>query len=252
MCTVSWAHGADGYDLFFNRDELHTRAPELPPIARELAGVDTLGPRDGDHGGTWLLANEYGLTICLLNDYEPAWRRVPTPRVSRGHLVLACAAARSHADVIAALQAQPLSRTLPFCLMALSLHEGPLLLGWQGAQLTRRRDGDGIPLLTSSSYAPEVVLPARMGRFWSFVRSVEDVRAENLSAYHQQHDTSAGANSVLMRRSDACTRSTTHVRLDREGVWMRYVDVQWAQHGPMFGAPTVRTLPRRSAAVRAA
>ncbi len=74
MCTVSWRAARDGYDLFFNRDELHTRAPELPPALSERDGVRFLAPRDGDHGGTWLAVNEHGLTVCLLNDYANPWR----------------------------------------------------------------------------------------------------------------------------------------------------------------------------------
>src|SRR3954463_10191523 len=100
MCTVSWNVGHGGYDLFFNCDELNTRAPEVAPVVFRRSGVQFVAPTDGDHHGTWLLANEFGLTIRLLNDYAHAWRPSNAgARYSRGHVVLVCAAARDHADV---------------------------------------------------------------------------------------------------------------------------------------------------------
>jgi len=61
MCTVSGSVAREGYDLWFNRDELNTRAPEQAPAVASCDGVAFLGPRDGDHGGTWMVASELGL-----------------------------------------------------------------------------------------------------------------------------------------------------------------------------------------------
>ena len=88
MCTVSWRVSREGYDLFFNRDELNTRAPEVAPAIGQSEGVAFLAPRDGTSGGTWLLANDRGLTLGLLNDYGASWRpAAAVVRVSRGQIV---------------------------------------------------------------------------------------------------------------------------------------------------------------------
>src|SRR5260221_11105891 len=67
MCTVSWLHEDDGYHLLCNRDEKLSRAPALPPRIQERNGVRYVAPIDGNFGGAWIGANEFGVSICLLN-----------------------------------------------------------------------------------------------------------------------------------------------------------------------------------------
>ena len=52
MCTVSWLHTPNGYQLLCNRDERHTRKPGLGPMIRNPAGVRVIAPVDGDLGGS--------------------------------------------------------------------------------------------------------------------------------------------------------------------------------------------------------
>src|SRR5215470_2366098 len=70
MCTVSWIAEENGYQLFSNRDERHTRKPALPPAVREQRGIRFVTPIDGDHGGSWIGVNQFGLSLCLLNRYQ--------------------------------------------------------------------------------------------------------------------------------------------------------------------------------------
>ncbi|MEO6244570.1 MAG: NRDE family protein [Opitutaceae bacterium] len=248
MCTVSWRRGSEGdHDLFFNRDELNTRAPELPPAGDHAAGVAWLAPRDGDRGGTWLLVNEFGLTVCLLNDYGNPWRpaTVAVP-FSRGHVVLACAAATRLAEVAEAVNAQPLRRCAPFQLVALSPDEGLVLLQWGGGDGLKRTQTAVVPPLSSSSYATDAVIAARVQRFGQFVRNPASTAASELSAYHRHHDSAAGAESVLMRRPDAATRSICHVRVDQSRVRLDYSAVRWSAAGAMIAEPISFVLTRRA------
>lgn len=249
MCTVSWTAARGGYDLLFNRDELNTRAPELPPAPGVHDGVAALAPRDGDHGGTWLLANEFGLTVALLNDYAAPWRPpAAAPRFSRGHLVFACAAAAGHADVVAAVSRQPLERTPAFHLLALSPAEGAQVLHWDGADLARRVPPPELPLLTSSSFETAAVIARRTWRFGTAVRTPAAPEVRELTAYHRHYDRGEGAPSVLMRRPDASTRSLAHVTVHEGRVDLRYEPVRWALHGPVLLRPTVLSLPLRTPA----
>ncbi len=252
MCTVSWTVAPRGYDVFFNRDELNTRAAETPPAPGRRDGVAFVAPRDGAHGGTWLLANEFGLTVCLLNDYGAAWRPAAgQPRFSRGHVVLACATAASHAEVVAAVQAQPLAATPAFQLVALSTDEGAMILHWQGAELVRRQSSLCVPPLSSSSFATEEVIAQRTRRFASCVRSSRNPASSELAAYHRQHALTDGAHSVLMRRGDAATRSIIHVAAAERTVRLDYDPVRWSRTGPVWLAPTRLMLSRRRAALAA-
>ncbi len=246
MCTVSWTGERGGYDLFFNRDELNTRAPETPPASAWQDGVNFVAPRDGDHGGTWLLANEFGLTICLLNDYGCPWRpSTAVARFSRGHVVLACAAATDHASVLAAVNRQALSRTAAFHLVVMSSAEGPLVLHWDGAALAHRARAECVPPLSSSSFETGAVIARRIARFGDMVGSPREPAVDELAAYHRQHERGSGAYSVLMRRPDAATRSITHVSVRGGSVALRYEPVRWALQGPVALALTRVSLPLR-------
>ncbi len=246
MCTVSWSASSHGYDLLFNRDELHTRAPELAPEAAVHAGVTFLAPRDGAHGGTWLLVNDHGLTICLLNDYGASWQPArESTRFSRGHIVLAGAEAATHAHLIEIINFQPLARTPAFQLLALSAEEGAIVLRWAGGTLTQLAAG---PPLSSSSYATAAVIATRTRRFHDLVPSGSSPEFGDLLAYHRQQDNTDGAYSVLMCRPDAATRSITHVTVHSGSVTMRYEAVRWARQSAVFLEPVVRMLPRRTRA----
>src|SRR3982751_1081178 len=81
MCTVSWIRTREGYQLLCNRDERHTRRPAQAPTVREDQGVQFIAPIDGDEGGSWIGVNQFGLTLCLLNRYDP--QLVPADREGR-------------------------------------------------------------------------------------------------------------------------------------------------------------------------
>jgi hypothetical protein len=248
MCTVSWSASRGGYDLFFNRDELNTRSPETPPASAQQDGVNFVTPRDRDHGGTWLLANEFGLTISLLNDYGNAWLPAAAePRFSRGHVVFACAAATGHASVIGVVNRQPLRRTPAFHLVVLSPEEGPLVLHWNGTTLARRFRSAHLPLLSSSSYETAGVIARRTARFGAMVRSPREPAIEELAAFHRQHERDCGADSVLMRRPDAATRSIIHVSVRDGGIGLRYTPVRWVVQGPVEQESVQVNLPLRRA-----
>ena len=121
MCTVTWIQDGDGYSLYFNRDELRTRQPSLPPRSHQEKGVRFLSPTDGDAGGTWIAVNEYGLSLGLLNDYSS---RVPQPAdhyTSRGQLVRDLAQARDLGALSRLWLEVDHERFRPFQLLALDV-----------------------------------------------------------------------------------------------------------------------------------
>lgn len=242
MCTVSWSIRSEGYDLFFNRDELDTRAPELAPRLAQHEGINFIAPRDGDRDGSWLLANEFGLTVCLLNDYSNRWRPDTRGlRLSRGHIVLTTAGAKNIDDVLAAVRGQPLSCVPPFHLFAIST-ERRLLLHWNGSTLERLTENAVTPPLTSSSYSTPNVIATRLGSYRSFVHVATQPLPEELFAFHRQYDSDAGAYSVLMSRSDAATRSICHVSVGDQRVTVKYQPVISSARGPEIAAPVELTI----------
>ena len=131
MCTVTWHFTSAGYQLFFNRDELRTRATAQPPTLAVRGTVRYLAPTDVAAGGTWLAVNELGTTVGLLNSHPPAPGRAHEV-VSRGHLVRKLASLGHAAQLGDELAAVDLQRLEPFTLFALSPSETPLILQWDG------------------------------------------------------------------------------------------------------------------------
>ena len=69
---------------FANRDEKRTRGEALARRIRECGGVRYVAPIDADFGGTWIAANEFGVSVCLLNGDAGT---APFPQRSRGLLL---------------------------------------------------------------------------------------------------------------------------------------------------------------------
>lgn len=77
MCTITWLTRDNGYELFFNRDELRSRQRAAPPQLHQDSKIRYLAPIDSDAGGTWISANQFGLSLCLLNNYGAAAPQLP-------------------------------------------------------------------------------------------------------------------------------------------------------------------------------
>lgn len=243
MCTVTWQTAPGGYDLFFNRDERHTRAAETEPHFGWAGDVAFLAPRDGDRGGTWLLVNDRGLTVGLLNDYACPWAPpAGTPRLSRGQVVLACAGATNLRDVAAAARRSPLETVPAFTLFAVAADGTAAIWRWRGARLVRARAADERTrgMLTSSSFATAEICTGRRRRFTAHVGNAPAVAAGTLREFHRRHDAARGAESVLMRRPDAATRSISHIAVRAGVATFEYAAVAWPAGG---AAPELH--PRR-------
>jgi hypothetical protein len=231
MCTASWRARDDGYDLFFNRDELLRRRPALPPALHERAGVRFIAPRDGDAGGSWIAANAFGVTLFLLNGFAGDDRAEPAGGfASRGSLVVDLADARSADDAGARLGSCRLERFRSFWLAALDPGGAGLLGRWAGGTLACEPLSPAALPLTSSSFDTDEVRRTRQARFAARVGPAAAI-ADHL-AYHASHDPAAGPYSVCMHRPDAQTVSFSWVVVDRERVSFRY-----APHAPHEGLP---------------
>ncbi|GAB5559383.1 MAG: hypothetical protein SynsKO_10300 [Synoicihabitans sp.] len=242
MCTLSWIKDEAGYALWFNRDELNSRAFEVPPTVREtVQGVAWLAPEDPDSGGTWLMVNAHGLTTALLNRYGSDLAAPPTmSRATRGRLVPLTAPCRTADEAIESVRRERLENTLPFHLVAIDAHGGVAELRWDGFARHLARGMDVRPPITSSSVRTAEVLRQRKSLFPAQPTS------QSLRAFHHEHDPAEGAISVNMCRPDACTRSICHVRVDSAWVSLDYEPQGWLV-APM-GSRSLQRLTRLQSA----
>ncbi|RFC46541.1 MAG: Transport and Golgi organization 2 [Verrucomicrobia bacterium] len=229
MCTLTWWNGPGRYDVFFNRDELCSRGRAEPPLLQCLDGVRFLAPVDRPSGGTWLLANEAGVTLAILNLYEKELPEIPGAAFrSRGLLLRGLADCESLEEVAGRLGRNSVSLCNAFTLLGFDQGGPEGFRVWRWTHDRERLSGpelDPTMPICSSSFAAEQVIAARRRAFQAIVPP-DRTDPERLLAFH--HDDNRGqpsAETVLMRRTDARTLSISRVRVAPERVCFEYEEV---------------------------
>jgi len=252
MCTLTWwIESSERYEVFFNRDEKKDRPVAAPPSEGHVDGVAYLAPTDPGAGGTWIVANEYGVVFALLNGYdiepgeEPAggWR-------SRGLLVRDLASITSGEECRERIGQVDGRAYPPFRLAGFfPSQESVEVFGWLGdCSRAVSRIPPEMPMC-SSSFATAEVLDARKRAFHRVVEPLEGAAAgegEDRCGAHWRfhHDASGGADAytVRMNRPDAQTWSVSRITITREQIAFLYE----AESPGLTGAPGVSrsVLPR--------
>lgn len=222
MCTVTWLHRGNSYRLFCNRDELRTRRPALPPRLHQQEDGRFLAPIDGEADGTWIAANEHGLTLCLLNDYRSPVTHRDQGFTSRGLLVFSMATSSGLGAVVETWKSLTLDAYRPFTLLVLAPSEPPCTLHWNGEEAVTRRSSLRPPL-SSSSFDDRRAEAVRRQLFASQLPADEEATTgEQLLAFHRGHLPERGPFSVCMHRPDASTVSFSLVEVRPESVSFAY------------------------------
>lgn len=222
MCTVSWLRGPGYYELLFNRDESRERGPESPPRIESADDVHWIAPMDADAGGTWISANDRGLTIGILNAYHASLGEARDDWESRGKLVRSLAPTLGVEQLHARLCVADLSVYQPFTLVAIALDTEPAVFDWDGLELRVDSQGDGrLPLASSGADQPA----ARRYRRELYEQGMRGhaLEPERLYEFHRSHgEDGPSMLTPCMHREDAATRSLCRVRVDLEEVAFSY------------------------------
>lgn len=210
MCSVSWLLEENGYQVFFNRDEQKTRALAMPPKQYQVNGVDIIMPLDPTGGGSWISINEFGLSLCLLNNYQGI---VPDgPLISRGLLLKNMSSSRNIAQLTEAFHRLELSSFAPFTLLAfapnLTQHNGVVVAyKWDGVQQSIVETDS--PLFSSGVDLARVQA-YRQAKYDQLISTGKN--QQNLLMFHSHHHSEQPHLGTCMHRSDAHTVSFTHLR----------------------------------------
>jgi hypothetical protein len=212
MCTISWIHDKDGYQLLCNRDEKLTRKSALEPRLAVRNGTRFLAPVDGDFGGTWIATNEFGMSVCLLNGANRAGSEIHSsaPLRSRGLLLLDLIPLPSVAVMCDRIREADLSAFAPFTLAALEPGHPAAVLEWDGSKKTLVSQAADRFMLTSSSFDSEKVRRSRQEEY----SHVHD--GKGLFAFHRSHAPARSAYSTCMHRADAETVSFSWIQVSRK------------------------------------
>jgi hypothetical protein len=212
MCTVSWLHHEQGYDLLCNRDEKRTRPKAYGPEIRDTGGVRYIAPVDSLAGGSWIAANEFGLSLCLLNGK-------PQPSIedrtfsSRGLLIPELISAASIDSIYDRVRRCDLSGFAPFSLAVLEPGRHTSVIEWDGSHRSILPYAEPLLPLVSSSFDPIGVLNSRRAELDARVQTAGQLTLDVLFALHGSHAQAAGAYSSCMHRPDAETVSFSWIRV---------------------------------------
>ncbi len=227
MCTVAVvACSGAGYIVAHNRDERRTRSRGIPPSEAGDPDARILCPRDPDGGGTWVVVNRAGLTLCLLNARDPAPERLPASPVSRGTIPLELTAASSLKQIRRLVAAMDLTRYRPFHLVAVSPgRRGPgiLELRWNGSGTVWTTHRPAALFVASS--LRRISADRARGQAWDrFIAGNTEPDMEALAEFMENHEPEKGSLSTCMHHEDAVTVSRTMIRADAHRTVMEYKD----------------------------
>lgn len=226
MCTVSWRHDGDGFELFCNRDEKRDRPCARAPEIQLSNGVRYVAPVDGGRGGAWISVNEFGVALCLLNGTAISAPEGPPvePGVrSRGFVVAALAGVRGVDLLPDALTELDIGEYAPFTLLALEPGLPASVAEWDGRRTAYFPNANLFGPLVSSSYDPGRVRASRHGEYARITRGGIHPTTRDLMRYHRSHAPAVGAYSPCMHREDAQTVSFSRVKVDRERARFSYL-----------------------------
>ena len=222
MCTVSWVHTSDGYQLLCNRDERLARKPAVPAKAQVRNGVKFIAPIDEDYGGFWIAVNHFGFTISLLNEYPLSPPLVSSPSTSRGLLLKELVASRSLEEAATRIVETNLRAYQPFKLVMLEAGRPSWLVRWKDQRCQIDYNGDDRMPLTSSSFNQNKVASIRKRVFAEMATREGGVDSGLLYSYHSSHKPLPTAYSPCMHRPGASTVSFSWIRVSRDVIEFLY------------------------------
>jgi len=218
---MTWFVNEDGYELFFNRDESISRSHADLPSLQMDAGVSYLSPTDADAGGTWIAANHFGVTVCLLNHYQ--FEQIATYKewTSRGEIVRRFARTASIEDVETQFLELELTDYRAFRMFIIDKQGNNRLCVWDGHQPRIEVNVD-TPKSSSSVDAKHV--KERRKKLFNDLGLSASKNSADFIDYHASHLPSRSKESVCMHRDDANTVSFSHVAVNADGVKFAYAD----------------------------
>jgi uncharacterized protein with NRDE domain len=214
----------EDYSVFFNRDEDKARPVGIPPQEfLTKSGIRYLAPIDPQGGGTWMLANERGIVVTLLNWYD---KDVPEPRDekrfrSRGLLVKGLADVISSGELESRMKSEELKEYPPFHLLGFAPGEPVFQMNWDGnaPRFLERNESDSIPVMSSSSFESGEVLKARNETFCNRERA----DLESFEAFQSNDGEDSTAFTPRMNRPDAQTWSRSRVDVSADRLDFKYI-----------------------------
>ncbi len=235
MCTASWKVEEGGYRFLFSRDEQRSRPRAEAPSVRREDGVTYLSPRDPQAGGTWVIVNEFCLTVAVLNHYAAsAGVATGLEFESRGLIPINLATCRTLKEVDTRFRAIDLDRYNAFHLLVIDRSGEVILRTWDRSALKVWRPERR--MITTSSVRSDEVQGYREQLFDRIVNS-SDRELLKLEQFHLSAENSDLGFNPLMSRSDAETQCFGEICVGEDRIDFKYSER--VSDGAEFGPSSV-------------
>jgi hypothetical protein len=219
MCTLTLIARDEEYLLAMNRDEKIARGAGEPLEVHQLHDTTTIYPSDGT-GGTWIAANEWGITLALLN-----WNDIVRSPLnsckgrSRGQIIPALGRSSRMAEVHGALGVLALERIEPFRLIG--IFPATRVIGewrWDSSQLTFQAHGWYSRHWFSSSLSDKRAESLRGAACHDARQEADADSVRWLRRLHASHAGGRGPFSLCVHREHVKTLSYSEVLVSPTGV----------------------------------
>jgi transport and Golgi organization protein 2 len=234
MCTLSLVTRENSYLLAMNRDERIARSGgELPAIHR-LGGATAIYPSDGA-GGTWIAANECGITLALLNWNDVVRRPQDSSKArSRGQIIPALGSSSRMAELQTVFGVLDLEGILPFRLVGVFPSEKTIgEWRWDALQLTFQTQGWHSRHWFSSSLSDKQAESLRGAACRNAQHESDAGTVPWLRRLHASHAGGPGPFSLCVHRVDVRTLSYSEVMVTPGGVQMGHFRGSPCTMGPV-------------------
>ena len=223
MCTVTAFQKNAEIEVFFNRDESRKRQKALPPSLFKLKNTKYIAPIDTDAKGTWILVNEFGIILCLLNYHPKNYFPEKSSRYeTRGEILHKIADVKSIADFKNSLTKINPHSYRPFSLLLIS-HMQNICVTWTPSN-NQLEYNENIQLpYSSSSFQTKNVISSRKKLFLALADEKE-INSDFFFNYHKSHIPEKGPFSVCMHREDAKTVSFSHIIVKQNEIIFKYLN----------------------------
>ncbi len=216
MCTITWTAEQLSYEIFFNRDELKTRAKASPPQIYKQNGISTIFPLDPDGSGTWIFINDRGISAALLNYNVPLEKR---EYKSRGTLLTEICFESDRDKMLQLIIEKKLEQYRGFTLCLFEPGTQPFLYRWNGKEITPINENQPI---VSSSYKLKEVRENRKMFYKSIIAENGNSNSTHLE-FHKSHIPEKSYRSTCMHRADAETISFSQISCDEKSIRFTYM-----------------------------
>ncbi|MGE5107446.1 MAG: NRDE family protein [Sphingobacteriales bacterium] len=224
MCTVTYIPHKDKIFITSNRDEKHSRADAVAPMAYEFSTGKIFFPKDAHANGTWIALHENGNAMVLLNGgfkkHEPHYPY----RKSRGLIFLEVMDSEWPLDKY---RQTDLHNIEPFTLVI--YREGELYeCRWDGEQKHIAAKDIAVPHIWSSvTLYDDETITRRKQWFENFIQKNSSPLQEDIFHFHHFGGEGDPENDIRMNRNGFLyTVSITGIELDSEKAFIKYIDLK--------------------------